>query len=429
MAWILAVPIEFRIFAIFLLGTVIGSWLNLAIYTLAWNPRSISPWSRAPLGVPLRGGRDRLPIIGWWGLRREARLHGTGFWVRPMLIEFGVGASLAALYWWEVVEQGLLLQPHETMSPAGAFLNGNLQGIVHAQFAAHVLLFALMLVASFIDIDEKIIPDTITIPGTLAGLLLATMCPWSLLDGNCWLPTGGVEQHEFAHICAPNPWPQMLNGTPQLASLAIALGCWWSWCVAIMPRRWITRRGVAIAIRVLCARLYRTPTTWWITGLGLVGTAAIYGIWQFASPITWAGLLTSLVGMAASGGMIWLVRVIGSHALGREAMGFGDVTLMAMVGTFIGWQAALITFFIAPFAGLLIGIAQWMLHREHEIPYGPFLCLATAFVIVAWASVWQSTEIYFELGWLVPGVVGFCLVLMGVMLWLWRMVRNLLWRP
>lgn len=184
-----------------------------------------------------------------------------------------------------------------------------------------------------------------------------------------------------------------------------------------------------MAFKVLGARLCREPLTWWIVGLGVVGSATIAGVWQFGSPTAWAGLLTSLMGLAASGGMIWLVRVIGSRALGREAMGFGDVTLMAMIGSFIGWQASLITFFLAPFAGLLIGITQWFLRRDHEIPYGPFLCLAAAFVVVAWAGVWETAMPYFALGWLIPGVIAFCLVLMGVLLGAWRALLEMFDKP
>ena len=83
------------------------------------------------------------------------------------------------------------------------------------------------------------------------------------------------------------------------------------------------------------------------------------------------------------------MRLIGTAALRREAMGFGDVTLMMMVGTFLGWQACLITFFLAPFAGLLVGLGQFILRRDDEIPYVPYLCLAAATVVVAWAPIWS----------------------------------------
>ena len=117
-----------------------------------------------------------------------------------------------------------------------------------------------------------------------------------------------------------------------------------------------------------------------------MGSAAITAAWQSGDDLVdnWQGLLTALVGMAAGGGLIWLVRLIGGAALGREAMGFGDVTLMAMIGAFLGWQTCLIVFFLAPLAGVVLGIAQLILRRGSEIPYGPFLCLGALAAIVAW---------------------------------------------
>ena len=111
-------------------------------------------------------------------------------------------------------------------------------------------------------------------------------------------------------------------------------------------------------------------------------------------------------------------------------MGFGDVTLMSMIGAFVGWQAVLIVFFLAPFIGLLIAIAQWIVHGEHEIPYGPFLCLATFGVIVDWPAVWSETSGIFSLGWLLAAMLAGCIVLMGLLLSIYRLVlTRTLFRP
>ena len=127
----------------------------------------------------------------------------------------------------------------------------------------------------------------------------------------------------------------------------------------------------------------RPPLRW----LLLVGTAAIVCVWAVGGG-AWAGLLTALVGLVGSGGIVWAVRLIGTASLRREAMGFGDVTLMMMVGTFLGWQACLIAFFLSPLPALVIGLAQFISRRDDVIPFGPFLCLASATVVVAWAPIW-----------------------------------------
>lgn len=68
-----------------------------------------------------------------------------------------------------------------------------------------------------------------------------------------------------------------------------------------------------------------------------------------------------------------------------ESMGGGDVKLLAMVGAFLGWKAAIITFFLAPFFGAAVGVANLIVRRQHTIPYGPFLSLA-AFIALFWAE-------------------------------------------
>ena len=62
----------------------------------------------------------------------------------------------------------------------------------------------------------------------------------------------------------------------------------------------------------------------------------------------WVGVLGLVVGV----GLTQFVRKSAGFVLRREAMGFGDVTLMGMIGAFLGWQAAVLTFFLAPFFGI-----------------------------------------------------------------------------
>ena len=66
-------------------------------------------------------------------------------------------------------------------------------------------------------------------------------------------------------------------------------------------------------------------------------------------------------------------------------MGGGDVKLLAMIGAFLGWQQALLTFFIAPFFGLVVGVFNILTKKDHTIPYGPFLSLA-ALLSLFWSD-------------------------------------------
>ena len=92
--------------------------------------------------------------------------------------------------------------------------------------------------------------------------------------------------------------------------------------------------------------------------------------------------------MACGGGLTWLVRAVSRLVLGREALGLGDVTLMAMIGSFVGWQPVLFIFLLAPFCGLVVGLLARVLTNRPFVPYGPFLAAAATVVLLAWRWIW-----------------------------------------
>jgi hypothetical protein len=224
---------------------------------------------------------------------------------------------------------------------------------------------------------------------------------------------------------APLPWPPKWGACRRPTSLANGIGCYWLWCFALAPRIWRGRRGSVFALGLIASRLWRELRRGPLLQLWLAGTITITFVWATREK-SWEGLLTALLGLVGSGCLVWAVRLIGTLSLRREAMGFGDVTLMMMIGTFLGWQACLITFFISPFAALFIGIIQFISRRDDVIPFGPFLCLAAAAVVVWWAPIWLWAQPLFEHGALVPLVLTLCLVLLGVMLTIWRIIKNAL---
>ncbi len=232
--------------------------------------------------------------------------------------------------------------------------------IRHQQFVAHIVLFCFMLATTWIDIDETNIPDSITVPCTLLGLLIVGLWPYALLPqvnqggpfgapviSSVWLTSPDVVLPPPNIPLAPpqfvDPWDVPAVIGP--AALAAAIAGFWAWCMALLPGHWSRRHGYWLRIRVFTARVAHERASYGLLGLALAGSAAIAGVWWMGGP-RWAGLASGLAGVVVGGGLVWIIRILGTVAMGREAMGFGDVTLMAMIGAFLGWQAAIIVFFL-----------------------------------------------------------------------------------
>ena len=133
----------------FILGTILGSFLNVVIYRLPRNLSIVRPGSRCPhCQTPIRP-QDNIPLVSFLVLRGRCRVCRAPIgWRYPLV---------------EAVSGGLLAGVWLRFAPGGAWIP-----LVAAA------LFSFMLVAVFfIDLDHQIVPNAITYPGIVAGLLLA----------------------------------------------------------------------------------------------------------------------------------------------------------------------------------------------------------------------------------------------------------------
>lgn len=109
--------------------------------------------------------------------------------------------------------------------------------------------------------------------------------------------------------------------------------------------------------------------------LGLI-FSLLYPPLQGAS-LWYKGLFNSVLGLLVGGTFIYFTGVIGKLIFKKDAMGGGDVKLMAMIGAFLGPKFIILVFFIAPFFGSVVGIIMKIKYKVEIIPYGPYLSLAT----------------------------------------------------
>lgn len=108
-----------------------------------------------------------------------------------------------------------------------------------------------------------------------------------------------------------------------------------------------------------------------------------------ASYTHWHGFVWSTTGLVAGAGVTWLVRWLSSFVLGQESLGLGDVTLMAMIGSFLGWQPLVFVFLLAPLCGIAMGIVVRLTTNRTYIPFGPYLSLAAVAVLLLWRPLWM----------------------------------------
>ena len=348
--------------------------------------------------VPLAAGAGRLLTRSLAALvdplPADARLH--------RIVEVATVLTAAALWWWEVRLQAQL-------PVAVAAVDVPTLGL---RWAAHAILFLFLAAASWVDLRHRVIPDAITVPGVLAGLAWNALLPGTLL------PIAAFRERSFAPPAAEldvlavagglgaSGLPGWLAGPGGLAAAGVLFAVWW-W-VATPPEApagrhqgWLPSGRTLIAIA---------------GGVGLVAAWSVGGK-------HWAGLVTAIVGLAVSASLVWGTRAGASWALGREAMGFGDVTLMAMAGAWLGWQACLLACMLAVFIGLVHGLMQLLWHSEAELPFGPSLCLGSAAVVVAWRPLWELAAPQFERPLEMALVAALVIALTAVTLWAWARLR------
>ncbi len=430
---ILAIPFQLSLILLFLLGAALGSLVNLVVDRQREETPRYSPWNklldrllgrgaaapaaprkrrgRKPKSEPRKPGRFALlPIVGWLELAATAPAdQPRRFWVRPMMVELLFASGLTLLYWWEVGCGGLV--PASLANPR-LRLPLNMLEVVHQQFALHGLFLVFMAAAALIDLDEWVIPDSIAVTGTLVALAFAAAVPASALfitveDQN------RISMLSHLDFSMPGDLVRPL-GPRRPMGLLLGMGCVWLWCFGQLPRVWTVRWGWGTAWRLFWRRLARERgATVRVVFIGLAVSLLCSVVWSYGSDQRWTSLLSALVGLTVGSGIVWIIRIICSAILQREAMGFGDVTLMAMIGAFLGWQPTLCAFFLSPFFGLIPPIVALVMRigTPRAVPFGPFLCLGAGTVLLWWAKVWpwlaERLDVFVGFG------AGFVLAFLG----------------
>lgn len=293
--------------------------------------------------------RWHIPLLGYFACGGVCGKCGGRLRGRSLLVQLLTASLFVGLFVLYYRERGF----HFYRYPLGYD-----ESKLRALLIYHAILASLLVAATFIDLDWMIIPDSITVPGMLLGVGLGTF----------WY----VELH---------PVPLFEPG--YRADYGLVDSSWmagWLGVEKLPPWAEAARQAV---------------NQHW------------HDHWN-----RWLGFLTGIAGVAAGGAVVWVVRAVCSWILRTEAIGFGDVTLMAMIGAYLGWQTVLIAFFVAPVSAVFVSLAVWLLTGNRAIPYGPHLSVAAIVCIFAWQPIWRQFAVLFDY----PGIFLFVAVAMLVIL-------------
>ncbi|GAC1684566.1 MAG: A24 family peptidase [Gemmatimonadaceae bacterium] len=179
----------------------------------------------------------------------------------------------------------------------------------------------------------------------------------------------------------------------QYPAVELATGLLFAWALVSFGPTFAAVRVAIFAtmllgVAVTDARHYVIPDGFTVFGL-LWGLGAAMIAFYLNSPSRFAGPWEALLGACVGAGAISIAGWLGEVALKKEAMGFGDVTLMAAVGAAVGPTRALLTVFVGAlfgaiaFLGVVYPVVWWrgrrrgaMTFEPPVVPFGVFLAPA-----------------------------------------------------
>ena len=182
----------------------------------------------------------------------------------------------------------------------------------------------------------------------------------------------------------------------------------WTFASPFVAVRVAVFATILAGIAVTDAKHYLIPDGFTLTGL-LVGVAgSLAGAWR-GEQGPFAGPVDALFGACVGAGAITIIGWLGEVALKKEAMGFGDTTLMAMVGAALGPGRALLTIFTAALIAAVVFLVAvypvvWLRSRRRGVPFqvplvpfGVFLAPAALLILLCGDSL---------IGWYIERMVG-----------------------
>lgn len=343
-----SVPFHFWTLCFFVLGCIVGSFLNVCIYRMPLGLSIVSPPSHCPhckYAIPFY---LNIPLVTWLWLGGKCKNCGAEISSRYFVVEFLTGVAFLCCW----LKFGDSDHPLQSMPLA----------LIYSVFLAGLIC------ATFIDFEHFIIPDEITFGGIVAGILFSFLLP-SLQD---------------AHSHGVGIWRGFLGAV-------VGAGVVYA----------ILRLGKLLFGRHKLKLPSETKIIFSETHLHVAGKEIPYEelFYRKSDMIVLQAEMVELVDRGYKNESVRLspssLEIGGEKInpddvpfmectaaeiiLPREAMGLGDVKFMGAIGAFIGWPGTIFSLMVSSLIGAVVGIILILMRKREwssRMPYGPYIALA-----------------------------------------------------
>lgn len=401
-------------------GACVGSLMNVLVYRLPRGLDIVSPPSRCPVCDTRLTWRENVPVFGWLFLGGRCRFCKAPISAEYPVVEAGVALLFGALYaiWY--------MLPREWgwvgwLRPEWA-ANGLI--VTWPVFVVCLTLISCLTAMTLIDAKTRLIPlGLLWFPaivgvlghGLLGGVLdlrdiqlrhLASGFSWAIptpgaggwwwvgasIGGVLGLGAGnlllwtGLLRRSFADYdewekraieeLPPSKRPAANPDDPEAQAEL--------WIQYPHARREMIRELAFLAPAIILG-LLGAKVAVHLAGPWVYDTTRLASVPSAAVPLWLDALAGSLMGYLIAGGVVWAARILATLGFGKEAMGLGDVHLMAGVGACLGWIDPILAFFAAAFIGVAFEVLRSIFARRvrRTLAFGPCLALGTILVMVA----------------------------------------------
>ena len=354
-----------------------------------------SPGSHCPKCGKGISWYDNIPVLSWLILKGKCRNCKVSISPQYILIELLTASLVLGLY-------GCYYGLH-THAGFAEF------GQTWLNFIAHSVLICALLACSIIDIKVWHVPLEVCWFASVVGIIMAGVSPGAKLMPTVevstqlaslgamvglaiswYLQRKGILKPSFAdeieqESADPEKADEKSDEPKSIAATSES---------GVNPRIEVCREILyllpAILGAIIFSQIYKLPAIKHLVD-------QLYAMNQGAVGAHISGAMSAIFGYLIGGALIWGIRIFGTLGFGKEAMGLGDVHILAAAGAVAGWIVPTAAFFLAPFFGLFWALYLSIKKKQTELPYGPWLSLGILFAMVFYDKIVHYAQSYMAL--------------------------------